>query len=157
MINSNINMTIYKPIGQIFDFVSTPENDSQWQYGTLASGRLSDTASILGSFFRSVGHSMGQRAISTFEVTEYEPNRKYGFKSLSGPLNLRTSYTFEMEGNGTKINMSTQMDLIDSPQGNANIFEKRIKKQFKENLALLKVILETKRTQPVGSTNLSAN
>ncbi len=53
--------------------------------------------------------------------------------------------------------MSKPMDPINSLQGNSNIFEKRDKKQLKENLALLKVILETKRTQSAGSMSLSAN
>ncbi|HQX18036.1 MAG TPA: hypothetical protein PLA27_16580, partial [Anaerolineales bacterium] len=61
MINLTLNTKIYRPIKQVFDFVSEPENDFQWQYGTLASTRLSDRVSALGSFFQSVGHLMGRR------------------------------------------------------------------------------------------------
>lgn len=157
MINLNISTMIYRPVTQIFDFVSTPENDFQWQYGTLASNRLLENVSILGSFFRSVGHLMGRRIISTFEVTEYEPNRKYGFKSLSGQLNSHTSYTFEMVGGSTMVNISTQMDAGNSLQYRDSILEKKMRKQLKENLALLKEILETKRTQPIGGAILAAN
>ena len=146
MINLNLSTVICKPVTQIFDFVSTPENDSQWQYGTLAANKLSMDVVALGTFFRSVGHLMGQRVISTFEVTEYEPNRKYGFRSISGPLNSHTSYTFEMEGGGTKVNISAQLNVTNSFQLNEIILEKKMRKQLKENLALLKEILETKRT-----------
>jgi len=146
MINLNLSTVICKPVTQIFDFVSTPENDFQWQYGTLAANKLSMDVGALGAFFRSVGHLMGQRVISTFEVTEYEPNRKYGFRSISGPLNSHTSYTFEMEGGGTKVNISPQLNVTNSFQLNEIILEKKMRKQLKENLALLKEILETKRT-----------
>jgi hypothetical protein len=146
MINLNLSTVICKPVTQIFDFVSTPENDFQWQYGTLAANKLSMDVGALGTFFRSVGHLMGQRVISTFEVTEYEPNRKYGFRSISGPLNSHTSYTFEMEGGGTKVNISAQLNVTNSFQLNEIILEKKMRKQLKENLALLKEILETKRT-----------
>ena len=148
MINLNLSTLIYRPVTQIFDFVCTPENDFQWQYGTLVSNRLSKDVGAVGSFFRSVGHLMGQRIISTFEVTEYEPNRKYGFKSLSGPLNSHTSYTFEMAGGSTKVNISAQVNAVNSLQLNEIILEKKMRKQLKENLALLKEILETKQTQP---------
>ena len=157
MINLNISTMIYRPVTQIFDFVCTPENDFQWQYGTLVSNRLSKDVGALGSFFRSVGHLMGQRVISTFEVTEYEPNKKYGFKSLSGPLNSHTSYTFEMVGGSTKVNISTQMNAVNSSQFSESILEKKIRKQLKENLALLKEILEAKRTQPLSSAILASN
>ena len=37
MINIKNGITIYKPVGLVFDFMSTPENNFQWQYGTLES------------------------------------------------------------------------------------------------------------------------
>ena len=150
MINLDVGTLIYRPIGQVFDFVSTPENDFQWQYGTLATASLSEGVSKMGTFFRSIGHLMGRRVESTFEVTEFEPNRKYGFKSLSGPLHSQTSYTFEIAKGCTKINISTQADVVNFSQVNEGVLEKRMKKQLKENLAMLKSLLETKRMPPVS-------
>src|SRR6266498_4961888 len=118
MINLNMSMMIYQPVRQVFDFVSTPENDFQWQAGTLATARLSEGVSNKGTFFRSIGHLMGQRNLSTFEVTEYEQNRKYGFKSLSGPLHSQTSYTFESASGSTKISISTQAHAVNFFQMN---------------------------------------
>lgn len=144
MINLSMNTIIYSPVRRVFEFVSTPENDFQWQYGTLASSRLSGGANTIGSFFRSVGHIMGRRAQGTFEVTEFEQNRKYGFKSLTGDLHSQTSYTFEIANNSTKVNVSTQANLGKSSQTDERILEKRMKKQLKENLKLLKDLLEEK-------------
>ena len=147
MINLISSILIYRPIKQVFDFISTPENDFQWQYGTLASASVSEGITGLGAYFRSIGHLMGHRIQSTFEVTEYEPSRKYGFKSLSGPLNSHTSYDFEIANGSTKINVSTQANAVNFFQVNENILEKMMKKQLKDNLAMLKNILEEKRTQ----------
>ncbi len=135
---------IYRPIKQVFDFMSTPENDFQWQYGTLTSARLSEGVSDIGTSFQSVGHLMGRRNLSTFEVTDYEPNKKYGFKSTSGPLLSQTSYTFEIASGSTKINISTQANVVNFFQMDEGILEKKMKKQLKENLAMLKDILEAK-------------
>lgn len=142
MINLISNTLIYRPVKQVFDFISTPENDFQWQYGTLDSAQISEGDAGVGASFRSIGHLMGQRSISIFEVTEYEPNRKYGFKSLSGPLQSHTSYIFEIERGCTHINVSIQANAVNLLQFSEGILEKKMKKQLKENLELLKGILE---------------
>jgi uncharacterized membrane protein len=147
MIQINSNTTIYQPIKQVFDFISTPENDFQWQYGTLASSRLSEEADIIGTYFRSIGHLMGERVQGTFEVTEFELNKRYGFKSLSGPLHLRTSYTFEIANGSTLVNVSTQANVGKSSRVDERILEKMMKKQLKENMKLLKALLEEKTDQ----------
>jgi len=99
---------IERPIKQVFDFVSTPENDFKWQYGTLATASLPKTTGTLRTFFRSIGHLMGRRNLSTFEVTEYEPHKKYGFKSLTGPVHSTTSYILENVNGWTRIRISIQ-------------------------------------------------
>ena len=143
MINLANSVLVYRPIKQVFDFISTAENDFQWKYGTLASAQVSEGAVGVGAFFRTIGHLMGRRVHETFEITDYEANHKYGFKSLSGPLQLQTLYTFEVAGGSTKISVSTQANVINFFQIRESILEKQLKKQLKENLAMLKGILET--------------
>jgi uncharacterized membrane protein len=144
MFSFSLNAQVYRPIKQVFNFVSTPENDFQWQYGVLASAQISEGAVGVGTFFRSIGHFMGRRIESTFEVTEYDPNKKYGFKSLSGPIQSETLYTFEIAGGSTRVNISTHASSGDLFQTEDKIVEKKVKKQFKDNLALLKDILEAR-------------
>jgi uncharacterized protein YndB with AHSA1/START domain len=134
---------IYQPIKRVFEFISTPENDFQWQYGTLASTRLPGTITGLGACFQSVGNFMGQRIQTTFEVTEYEPTSRYGFKSLSGPLQSFTSFTFDIAKGYTQVKLSMQANLINMLEFSENVLEKKMKRQFKENLAMLKDVLET--------------
>ena len=133
---------IYQPIKKVFDFISNPENDFQWQYGTLTSARTPESLAGLGACFQSIGNFMGHRIKSTFEVTEYEPNAKYGFKSLSGPLQSFTSYTFDMADGYTQVNLTTQANVVNLIELNENVLEKKMKKLFKENLAMLKSIME---------------
>ena len=145
MIDLSESVNIYRPVHQVFEFVSTTENDFQWQYGTLESARVSTGAMGVGAFFRSIGHVMGRRLLGTFEITEYETNKRYGFKSLSGPLESRTLYTFETARGSTRVNISTQVSAMDASEVNPKIFEKQLKRQLKENLVLLKDLLESRR------------
>jgi len=144
MININMSTLVYRPVRQVFEFISAPENDFRWQSGTLASARISEGVSKIGSFFRSIGHLMGRRVLSTFEVTEYELNKKYGFKSLSGPLQSQTSYAFEIANGSTRITISMQANVVNFFQMDERLLEKRMKKQLKENLGMLKDFLEVK-------------
>ena len=154
MINLHVSTMIYRPVKQVFDFVSAPENDFQWQYGTLAAARLPDGASRLGSFFRTIGHLVGHRVQGIFEVTEYEPNRKYAFRSISGPLRVQTCYTFDVSSGSTRISITTQAHATSIIEMNERLLERKMKKQLKENLALLKDLLEAKQILP-GPTAIS--
>jgi len=145
MINLNVSTLIYRPVKQVFDFVSTSENDFQWQYGTLTSIQISEGEIRLGTVFRSVGHFMGHRIESVYEVTEFEPNKSYGFRSRSGPMDSHTVYTFEVMGGSTRINISTRISPGDLLKPDNVAIEKKVKKQYRENLALLKGILEADR------------
>jgi len=77
-----------------------------------------------GSFFRSVGHFMGHRIQGTYEVTDYEPNKKYGFQVSLRTLHSQTVYTFELAGGGTKVNISTQAVAANLFQSDEGILEK---------------------------------
>lgn len=142
MINIISSTHIYQPIKRVFEYISNPENDFQWQYGTLSSIRISAGIAALGACFQTTGNFMGHRIQSTFEVTEYESNKKYGFKSLSGPLQSFTSYTFALASGYTQLNLLTQANVVNFMELNENILEKKLKKQLKENLAMLKSLLE---------------
>ena len=85
---------------------------------------------------------MGRRIQGVLEVTEFEDNKKYSYKTSSGPIQLHTSYTLETVRHGTNLMVSTHITpgnffkLVDP------IVAKAAKKQFAENLATLKQILE---------------
>lgn len=147
MIRFEINTHIYRPLRQVYHFVTTPENDFQWQYGTLTCARLSEGEVGLGTLFRVVGHFMGQRVENIFEVTAFELNRIYSYKSLSGSMVSNTLYTFEIAGGKTEIRMSVQIHPGDLLTSSVHMAEKKLKKQYRENLALLKDLLESRQVE----------
>jgi hypothetical protein len=150
VINLISSTLIQQPVKRVFDFVSRPENDVQWQYGTLIAAGLPDGAHKSGTFFRSIGHLLGRRNQGIFEVTEYEPNRKYSFKSISGPLHSQTSYSFEVSKGSTKISITTQAQATNFFEMSERLLERTMKTQLKENLAVLKDLLEAKQILPDG-------
>jgi hypothetical protein len=145
MIHFDINTLIYRPVPQVFAFVAMPENDFQWQYGTLASAQISTGKIGLGTLIRTVSHFLDRRIEAIYEVTEFDPNRSYGFKSVSGPVETHTLYTFAMASTGTRIALFVETDPKDSIKPEGAIIVKKFKKQYKENLVMLKNLLEAYR------------
>jgi hypothetical protein len=144
MISINLSALILRPVWEVFDFITRPENNSQWQYGSLGSVQISAGYMRIGASFSSFGHFLGRRIQSNFEVTEFEANRSYGFETISGPIQLQTFYSFEPVDRGTEVTVSTLINpggffkLVDP------IVARAAKKQFRENLAKLKELLESR-------------
>jgi hypothetical protein len=80
-----------------------------------------------------------------YEVTVFESNKRYGFKSISGPVDSYMLYTFEIAQGGTRVNLSTETDPRDLFKPSDTVVVKKFRKQYKENLAMLKSILEAHR------------
>jgi hypothetical protein len=57
---------------------------------------------------------------------------------------------FEIANGSTKVNISTQANVVNFFQMDERIVEKKLKKQLKENLAMLKDLLETKQVLPAS-------
>ena len=144
MISINLNTLILKPVWSVFDFITTPENNSKWQYGSLVTVQISPGDMQVGTVFSSFGHFMGRRIQSDFEVTEFETNKSYGFETISGPVQLQTSYRFEDLDRGTNVSVSSLINpggffkLVDP------IVARVAKKQYRENLTELKELLESR-------------
>jgi hypothetical protein len=149
MIRFEINGYIYRPLRQVYHFVTTPENDFQWKYETLTCARLTKREMRPGTLFRAVGYFMGQRVESVFEVTGFELNKIYAYKTLSGPTFSNTLYTFEIAGGKTEIRMSVQIHPADLLTSSMHIAEKKLKKQYRENLSLLKDLLEARQVERI--------
>ena len=147
MISFDLSTHIYRPLAQVFSFVSTPENDFQWQYGTLDSNQISRGEMGVGTLFHVTGNFLGQRIESTYEVTEFVPNKSYGFQSRSGPLESHTLYTFEISKATTKLSLAARVSIGELFKPGDCTVEKKIKKQYRENLALLKGVLEADRIE----------
>jgi hypothetical protein len=151
MIRFDLNTHIYRPLTQVFAFVATPENDFQWQYGTLASTQISPGEMGLGTLFHAVGHLLGKRIETVYEVTVFEPHTRYGFKSVSGPMDEYSLYTFELSQGATKVTLCMETNPKELSKPNPSIVVKQFKKQHKENLAMLKSILEAAQARRAGT------
>lgn len=144
MINLSSSIYIYRPTRMIFDFITAPANDFEWRYGTLTSLSTSTGTTRPGATFLTIGHLMGRRFQGTFEVTEYESDRRYGFRSISGPLHLDTVFTLEVAARRTRVTITTRATASAFDETKESVIERYMRKQLREDLEMLKQILETR-------------
>ena len=143
MITLTHSVTINRPLEQVFSYVTDIEKGSEWQTGVLEAESPSEGPVGIGSTTREVRQFMGRRMESTFEVTEYEPNSAFGFKSTSGPIPMKGRQTFETVEGGTKVTFV----LSGEPEGAfklaAGLIKGMAKRQIEADYSNLKDLLES--------------
>jgi len=108
MVKVETSVVINRPIGEVFAFVTNPENSPQYESGVHEAKKTSKGPMGVGATWQEVRQFMGRRIESTNEVTAYEPNKKFSFKSTSGPFPVEGGYIFEQVEGGTKVTVTGQ-------------------------------------------------
>lgn len=106
MIKVEHSLVIDRPVDEVFAFVANVEDNAQWQSGVLEVRKTSQGPLGVGTTGIEVRKVMGRRIEITFTVTEYEENRKFSFKTTSGPISFEGTETFESVAGGTRVNMA---------------------------------------------------
>ncbi len=133
---------INRPIEEVFTFAANIENNPKWQDRVLEARVTSEGPISTGSTFRYVEKLLNRIVDTTGEITEYNPNRNYFFKSISGPFKLNGGFTFESVNGGTKVALKIEAKIGGFFKLAEPIVVKRVQKQLEADLAKLKDILE---------------
>lgn len=95
------NILIQRSVEDIFQFIINDKNDALWQPGVLEAEILTAEPFGVGSKFRQVFLFLGKHIDLTFEVTCFEINSRFGFKTISGPLPVEGEYNLVPALDGT--------------------------------------------------------
>src|SRR5437588_3393233 len=86
---------VQRPVEEVFAYLTDAANLPEWQSGAIE-GRMETPGPVaVGSRLVEVRKFLGRRIESKLEVTDYEPNRRFGFKTVSGPIPFRVDHTLE--------------------------------------------------------------
>jgi uncharacterized protein YndB with AHSA1/START domain len=94
------SVDISRPPEQVFAFITNPANLTKWVTGVqeASGGPLS-----AGSRYAMKYKYGGRVNDITMEVTEHEPPRRFGFKTVEGPYPIIGRYRLEPQGQGTRM------------------------------------------------------
>ena len=142
MLKLDLSIVINRPVEEVFAFLSNPENGPKWT-SSIAEVEITSQGPIgVGTTYRSVRTALGRRLEIEFEITEYEPNRRYATKSISGPFPSESKVTFERVAGGTRVSGT----LMGEPGGFFKLAEpllvSMMKRQYEADLANLRDLME---------------
>lgn len=142
MINIEKSVEIDRPVEEVFAYVMDPNNEPLWNHGTLKAEITSAGPMGVGTTMNYVGRFLGRTVETSYEITEYEVNRKRVNKSLSGPYPYVITNLFESVEGGTKFTATAQMDVGGFFKVAEPLVLRMLNRQVNSGFANLKDLLE---------------
>lgn len=128
------SVSISKPVEKVFEYITNLDN--QKKLSTYITGIQIDGPVKLGTKYVIETTSMGNVIKTNNEVVSFEPNKKFGVKTLAAPpaSDVTNTYILEKDGSGTKLIL--QMDAVLVPAGMPSMpgMEDMMKNQMKAGL-----------------------
>lgn len=126
MNNLKLNITINKPVAEVFSYATNSDNISKW-YPSIKEEIPSEVPVTLGTQLKNRGDD--PNSWNYYEFTEFEKNKVFTLSQIGSPYHVR--YTFISNDNSTELEYYEWVDSgeLEEP---ASI----------ENLKLLKKYLE---------------
>lgn len=153
MIKFEVTITIRRPLEDVFRFVAQGENGSKWNSAVKEVKQVSEGTVGVGTQYWMLRELPNGKVENTYEITEFEPNKKLSIKIVSGPTPFFYRYTFEPSGESTRLSLHAEVDkegLVEVLGTKARIAPEFLLTRFlregvESNFKSLKSILETKR------------
>ena len=143
MIKVNSSVLIDKPIAEVYDFVTTPENDSKWYLGLESRDHTPGEPPGVGSTSQSDIRFLGITMTVTWEVTDYERPTRIGVKTIDSPVLVNAGYNFEAVSDGqTKVTVEGEADLKGVFDLAEPLVERMAQRQWDASFENLKDVLE---------------
>lgn len=136
------SITIHRPAADVFKALTNFDSYKTWMTGVIESKILTPTPMGVGSQYRFVSTFLGQKIESEGEVTEYDPPKRYAWKSLKGPFPMEETTTLESIGGSTTVKVTTIAELGGFFKLAEGMVVSQSKKQFESDYQKLKELLE---------------
>jgi uncharacterized protein YndB with AHSA1/START domain len=133
MPEASATIEIRRPVETVFAFLSDGENDRLWRSGVLDIRRKSGQGR--GAIYeQGVKGPFGRRVPADYEITEYEPSRRIGFRAIAGPVRPEGSYELAPAGGGgTRVTFALQAE----PRGLAKLMSPMVARTMRSEVAQL--------------------
>ncbi len=143
MIDFEISVLIDRPVADVYNFVSNPLNLPLWQ-SMLVEIKISTPGPVrIGSKFNTKGEMMGRKLDGLLEVTELEPNTKFGYTGNAGPMQVHGLITFRPAGTGVRVGLKAHGEPGGVFKLAEGLLSNQIKTQMEANLDRLKSVMES--------------
>jgi uncharacterized protein YndB with AHSA1/START domain len=144
MVRFAFKETINRPAEEVFAYLTDANKLPEWQSMVSESRQDSPGPVDVGTRVTNVRNFLGRRFESQAEVTAHEPPRRFDVQVVSGPVPFKISHTLEAGEGTTTINVEAEGE----PGGFFKFAEplvgRQAERQFKNDFATLKDLLEAR-------------
>jgi len=143
MFKTRISVSIDRTREDVFDYMTDPANDAQWQSIIQSSQWASQPPHGVGSTQEQVGKFLGRKIDSTVEITAWDRPNKYGFKVIEGPVPFQGVIGLETSGEwGTELTIDVEGEFGGFFKLAEGLVGKQVEKTLDTDFNALKLILE---------------
>lgn len=135
-------VTIHRPVAEVFAYLCEVEHGPSYISGQRQAHKTSTGPMGIGTTF--VTSSKFLRRGATFEITEYEPDRRLAWKSVSGAPTT-TMWGFQPAGPSTRITFTRVAEAHGLFRLTESLLQKRVNGRVDHDLAALKELLAVTR------------
>ena len=142
MIKIERTLTIHRPVAEVFAYVCEVEHGPSYISGQRAAYKTSTGPMGIGTTFAT--SSRFPRRGATFEITEYEPDRRLAWKAMSGSR-ATTTWDFQPSGPSTRVTFTQVADAKGFFRLPQSLLQELANGRVDHDLAALKELLAVTR------------
>ena len=133
---------IHQPVATVFKYVTNLTHWPQYR-GAIQATSLPAAPLDTGITFQTKAKFLGRSFEQTHEVTAYEPNRRFAYRSTAGPFPTVYDYTLTPAGTETQVTLRLDAEVGGFFKMAAPLVTVAARRQVQNDLATLKALLET--------------
>lgn len=133
MAHAEGNITINRPVNEVFDFILDGTHNQLWRPGVMDVQRVSSPPDGVGAKFKQGMKGPGGRIEADYEIVECIPNQRIKFRVIAGPARPTGSYDFQTHDGATTVTF-----ILDfQPKGLSRLMDPLIAKQMQVEVGTL--------------------
>jgi Polyketide cyclase / dehydrase and lipid transport len=137
------SVVINRPQKEVFEFVSTFENDTKWWKAVDHTDKITPGPMGVGTVFHQTATVMGIKVINKLTVTEYVPYEYVRYINESKQLAYSLLYKYDKVGGGTKFTLEADLKMQGVLAMLAPLTMSFLKGQLEKFFNILKNYMET--------------
>jgi uncharacterized membrane protein len=138
-----VEITVNRPAGGVFEFISNFENNPCWQSGVQEASFTSEGPLGIGSTYVQSSTFLGRRVNSSFEVIAFEPGVMVRARSTSGSFPITFTRSVEPLEDGARVTAVIEGDSSGFFKLAEPLLNRMVERQIKSDYVALKQLLET--------------
>jgi uncharacterized membrane protein len=142
-VDVQVETVIARPVAEVAAYAGDPTNAPEW-YANIRSVQWRTEPPVrVGSEMDFVAQFLGRRLAYTYRVVELVEGERLVMETADGPFPMRTTYTWEPAGDGTRMTLRNTGTPTGFGKVSAPVMAAAMRRATTKDLARLKARLES--------------